>query len=235
MLVAVGPVGVSRSLTTTYVYDLAIKSAAVHTREIGRVTRNPKSNVIGFALLDTPPLNLSCPSELVCEASSETGLWRTIDGGGSWRLQEEPQSGASPPFCVSAQRCFVGEGDGGVLETMNGGRSWTQEFVSAWHSSNEYVEEGVSSITCQTKLECLATAYAPEERVTIPRSSQFQPTEGAIAITRDGGRTWHGMSIPTDVNVRDASCQWRDMCLAVGGLSTSLVSGVLLRLSPKYV
>lgn len=117
-------------------------------------------------------------------------LYRTADGGRSWRFLGAPGShscGGGPSFLsfVDDERGWLEpvspNGPAGVLlGTMDGGRTWRR------------LASGPAGPVRQPGLPCLA----PIRFVSAVRGFMARCADGGLYATDDGGRRWHRVAVP---------------------------------------
>jgi len=144
----------------------------------------------------------------------------TSDGGSTWRQSSLPV-GTSPVMgfprfgdvtCVGRTHCLIvgdatppdGNPSGFIIESTDGGRTWSYDVVPP--STNI-----LNAVTCVTASECVVAGGGIE-----PRGNSVQD----LLSTSDGGGTWTSHSVPLSVFLSGISCPTMSSCIAVGsGLS----------------
>jgi hypothetical protein len=194
-------------------------------------------------LLASTPEAPGCATATICEAASETGLWRTTNGGVTWKLQVA--MGPSDPdalavACPTTHLCLATLNDGQLMRTTDGGLHWSTLTIGPWAtddecaptdclaSSDQFV--AATTVTCVSATYCLIGGTG--DTGDGPVADGTPPNSGAIAVSTDGGVTWRSQSIPSNVDITSISCVRVGECWAVGRTTAeSNPSGVIVRLS----
>jgi hypothetical protein len=167
--------------------------------------------------------SLACPSAAVCEASYESeGLtgnrpFGSTDGGELWVPQTVPDGvdSTSGISCPTVRRCYAAavvgataesNGVAAIIDTSNGGASWTLTYKGGTGSS-------LSSIACPSISHCVATGY------------------NTIAVTANGGTHWTTVTPPGTSQPASVSCPSASLCFATAAdVDTDSTSvGAILR------
>ncbi len=200
---------------------------------------------------NTNLLSVSCaPSTETCVAASSSGLDYTSTAGHSspvWKAGSVPTGTGSleSVTCISSSKCLaVGtitstSTSGAVLQTTDGGATWTTQFVDSASF------DPLSQVVCPSSGECLAAAadgwvettdessasptWSSEDGPMSQQLSQIScptTTECYAAVFNDIyatsnatslDATWDESSLPSDVNVTDAvACLSVSSCIAAG-------------------
>jgi len=167
------------------------------------------------ALLNTSGADLTgiaCPSTSTCIAVGTTqaggSLIRvTTDSGNTWDQVTNGVSGSglAAISCPSAETCITVGGTSTVLETSDGGATWTAL------SPSDPNQDAFTSISCPTTEQCLAIQG------------------GTVVETSNGGTTWQtGTWSPpqvedeTSASLSYISCLSMTDCVAAGQLTVSV-------------
>lgn len=160
-----------------------------------------------------PFTGLSCASATTCEAVSQQGsiAFRTTDGGASWTAQVFSSSGVSAEGvgCASATLCLIAS-YGALYTTDDAGTSWAQQTLPSGSDTN-----------------LLSVACAPATETCVAASSSgvdYASTAGASTPV------WTAGTLPAGTLDLDAvTCLSSSRCLAVGSITTTSTSGVVLQ------
>jgi photosystem II stability/assembly factor-like uncharacterized protein len=159
------------------------------------------------------PNGVACPTAKECIAIAGS-VFRTADGGKSWKLESQPSglNSTDAITCANASDCWLA-GDVGASEGMfgstDGGKSWTAQ--ASWS------EGSVSQISCLSKSDC----WAAGERA----GTQMYQGFAAAHKTTNGGRTWSpvdlsGIKLPNGSppihGLSGVSCTSAKDCILVG-------------------
>jgi photosystem II stability/assembly factor-like uncharacterized protein len=196
------------------------------------------------------PESMQCSSDGACVALGLTALTRTADaaiaystdGGRVWQMGKTPPlpaGGMSPVLscsddlhCMAIESAGLQNGDSevsGVATTSDGGRTWTTASARGLTPSTapEYLQ--LNGLFCVSSTVCLASGQSGGD----PAFDSPNVTQGQVAATNDGGRSWHLESLPT-IN-QDAiqsttsiTCSLDSQVCFVGAFTASLDSSVVL-------
>ena len=145
----------------------------------------------------------------------------TSDSGMHWHhaVLPTPGYGRANVTCVDSMHCFVAEQGAHVDMTADGGATWEPSAALSIPVPDPQFETSVMfrSITCPTARECLAfgtenaAAYNTDP---FPAPPLLLYRYGIVAVTTDGGTTWHTQPGPDGITA-SACLSTRD-CIAVG-------------------
>jgi photosystem II stability/assembly factor-like uncharacterized protein len=145
------------------------------------------------------------------DEATVAGAMYSTDYGASWTLGTVPPGGViiTALSCSDAVHCMSiekpdpssGQGNNMVLETSDGGRTWTPSPTSVPATLS------LEAISCPTASDCWASGVAAG-------------TKGAILSTSDGGQTWTIDPLPTIqgstlVSVDVVTCPTVGACFAL--------------------
>ena len=139
----------------------------------------PLSPDPGPALTDAIAVSPAYAQDNTLFAAGRTGVFRSTDGGRSWRhmLVGEALTIALSPAFAEDQTVFVGTGQDGVLHSESAGLSW--------HGANSGLLD----------LSALAVAFSPR---FAEDKTAFVGTASALYRTRNGGRSWREVPLGLD-------------------------------------
>jgi len=168
--------------------------------------------------------------------TSSAGAIYSTDYGATWTTGAVPPGGfiITALSCSDAEHCMSiekpapssGQGNNMVLETSDGGRTWTSSPTSVPATLN------LENISCPTASDCWATG-----EIFVEPGNLAAGTEGVILSTSDGGLTWTIDPLPTVqgsrlVDVGPVTCPTDGDCLALASKPpTSSQSGQRVVLS----
>jgi photosystem II stability/assembly factor-like uncharacterized protein len=157
---------------------IAVTPAGGFRSEDGRVWR-PISPDPGPALADAIAASPAFSRDRTLFVAGRTGLFRSTDGGESWRhtLEGEVLGLALSPSFADDGIVFIGTGQDGVLRSEDGGQTWS----------------GANSGLLD--LSALAVALSP--RFSEDRTA-FVGTASGLYRSRNGGRSWREVNIGID-------------------------------------
>jgi photosystem II stability/assembly factor-like uncharacterized protein len=160
--------------------------------------------------------SIACPTSSTCIVVGEnqrgTMIVTSGDGGATWLLQN--QTGDDEEMrgiiCPSSDTCLATGLYGDVLISHDAGLTWQRHMVGAGIGT-------LYSVACATSSTCVAVG-----------SSYNSSLNGAIAVSTDGGVTWHSRYIATKAGLPTGlftvTCPTSTSCLAAGIESTILTS-----------
>lgn len=178
--------------------------------------------------------SVTCPGVQLCYAVGPLGaIVATRDGGQSW--QDE-----SLPLAVSSAALIQG-GDG-LANPRTAARAASQR-ASAGDTPT------LTDVACPTRTTCYASGgqvalttdgrhwqvgplqtpaggglfWSNGAACLTPSTCYLVGAEGASAMTRDGGRSWHLQTTPTTATLYGIACRQGRACYAVGDQQTILV------------
>jgi hypothetical protein len=167
----------------------------------------------------TPELSgVACPTKVDCLAVGSNGSSSgvavvTHDGGANWASATSPTGSIAVQSvtCAGLAQCTALAGNGTAVwsvRTTDFGQTWTQ--MGSLPSS--FVVDG--TLFCASGGPCLVPGYVP---------TSAGHGQGALAVSRDGGQTWNGASLPAGTGVlQAATCSTVSRCLASGSTSTTV-------------
>lgn len=150
--------------------------------------------------------SVSCPSANLCLASGgDTTLLKSTDGGTTWTAKQinAPSSLINQVYCASESKCTALFNDpvlmtGGVLDSSDGGETWTQ--TESWDASRPPID----------RISCVATGtcYGIADTGMVKRAGTDPH--------------WHGTNpnlVPPPPPARylvDVACPSEQLCIALG-------------------
>jgi photosystem II stability/assembly factor-like uncharacterized protein len=179
----------------------------------------------------TPELSgVACPTKVDCLAVGTNGSSSgvavvTHDGGAHWA------SATTPPGALAVQSVDCIGLAGCTALVSNGTAVWsarTTDFGQTWTQMGNLPSSFVTAgaLFCVSGGACLVPGYVP---------TSAGHGQGGLALSRDGGQTWTGASVPAGTGVLQAvECPSTSLCLASGSTSTTVsdvaaAQGLLLR------
>lgn len=150
---------------------------------------------------------VACPSPSECIAVGVSSnlyvpaILRSTDGGSTWQQMPVPQglqSTLTAVACPSPTECFATGTypDGGILETTDGGETWTVTSAAA-------SEANLKGIACLSVSDCVAVGDNPG-------------LAGTVFSTEDGGVTWTQETVSTASQLWGVACASTAVCLVSG-------------------
>jgi hypothetical protein len=158
-------------------------------------------------------LSLTCPDTNTCYAvdflaDTQGGLEVSHDGGNTWQQLGLPVMlvKATPPACLNAEDCAIlgveSSGRSALLETADGGQSWTASPGPSGLTS----ADSLIDLSCVSKASCVAVA--------LDRSGP--PWPSIAYSTNDTGGTWTEARLPQGFVPSRLQCDGSSMCVAAG-------------------
>lgn len=159
---------------------------------------------------------IACPTATTCIAVGTTAsgaalVMRTTDAGSSWHQVNTGVSGSglNAVACEGATACVAGGAAGTVLQTADGGSTWTIDAPDATGRGD------FTSIACPSATQCFAVSNGG--------------SGGTLEESSDGGTTWQTSTWQapqvegeSDAGLASISCIDADHCVAVGHLTVDL-------------
>ena len=146
---------------------------------------------------------LACPSDTRCIGVGDGGFVIASDNSGTtWRnLSGETGFGLSAIACPDLTTCYAAGVNGKILVTKDKGATWTVHATG--------LTAGFNAISCPNSTTCFAVAGS-------------SGSKGYLAVTMDGGETWHNRMADDD-NLTDIACPSPRFCLAVNEFSDGVI------------
>jgi photosystem II stability/assembly factor-like uncharacterized protein len=131
-----------------------------------------------------------------------------LQGGDRWTSQHPARqgtwSGDTPALtdvaCSTPTTCYA---SGGQVVLTTDGHHWRVGPVQTMPNGGPFWSNGAACLT--------------------PTTCYLVGTAGAIATTRDGGRSWHLQTSPATATLYGVACRQGRVCYAVGDQQTILV------------
>lgn len=125
---------------------------SLYSTDFGRSWR---SVLIDHNRVDAVLTSVSCISRSVCVAvdqdsdlsSSASHIYRTQDGGHSWRVVDTDRQGLVSVSCATVEFCAAADESGRILMTSDAGTRWTSSVPDLPPYPNYGVETQVSCVT----------------------------------------------------------------------------------------
>lgn len=193
---------------------------------------------------------VACPSTSICfavggswgvQAQSPMGdgqpvILATHDGGSTWNsLAPASMAGKRLSLgaiaCPTTTTCYAGSDSGEVLQTVDGGHSWT------WHGTGRHFQ--LNGMACTSAQSCFAVGGLDAD---CPDSCQ-SPEEGVVFATHNGGGSWRRVlyrRVPFDrpvtigAHLFAVACPSTTVCYAAGHgiLARTTDAGYTWKVSP---
>jgi hypothetical protein len=160
------------------------------------------------------PDAIACPSSSTCyvaggNSSAGGDIFGTTDTGGTWRTNILPTGVGTVTgiSCPSPSICYATDGSD-VLETHNGGTSWTIH--------GPFADTSLAAISCPSITTCYAVGGA------------VSPNQNPLVLgTADAGAIWTQQSVPSSLALyrtglrpfgafNDVACPSTNVCFALG-------------------
>jgi len=217
------------------------------TNDAGRTWTRSRLPTGFFGPADTDSMRCSIDGRCVAVGNASTAYAAdpafaySVDGGRVWQLGKAPpiQAGAAQVLsCSDSFHCMAIESAGlqnglsevsGVVTTSDGGRTWTAVSAQGLSPSSAPKYLRIGALACVSPTMCLASGQSGG-------SATFDSnavTQGIVAVTRDGGQSWHFESLPT-INqhaIQETSsitCSGDSQVCFVGAFTAGLDSSIVL-------
>jgi hypothetical protein len=162
-------------------------------------------------------VSASCLPTLSCVSSPYYGTsLLSADGGFRWDAINDQSWAhqANVISCINAAECVsVSTADSGppdFIWTEDGGRHWAPAHIGPGIVELSQTEWQISEVQCSAQGICIAVGV-----------DSWYPFRGLALVSRDSGRSWIKMQLPTGTGMLTAAaCNETSVCIASGQLQT---------------